>query len=102
MTKQLQDHKPSSADRDAMRFTFTHAGKEHTFEQATSAVLVPRFLRANRWRTPMDFEFTVFEEIAGDAALEVIDSMSREEYQQLSRDFREHSRFVTTGESSAS
>jgi hypothetical protein len=101
--KQPQDHK-SKAGSDEQRFSFTHDGKTYRFKP-TAEILTPGFLRANRRRTPVDFEFTCFEALADDEALEAIDSMTRTEFNHLSRRFREHYQEysqVSVGESSAS
>lgn len=101
--KQPQDHKPKAStdhtgDTGDAHFSFSHNGETYTFEKPTVEALAPGFLRANRRRSPLDFQFTVFEHLAGDKILDVIDSMTREQYQQLSREFQTHSQ-ITVGES---
>jgi hypothetical protein len=102
--KKPQDHKSKADSDDGSRFSFTHNGKKYTFKP-TAEILTPRYLRANRRRTPVDFEFTLFEELADEETLEAIDSMTRSQFNQLSRDFRDHYQAysgVSAGESSAS
>lgn len=66
-------------------FSFEHDGETYTFEQPFDVVRSPRWLRANRRRDELDLAFTILEEIAGDDALEAIDSMSEDEFAELSK-----------------
>lgn len=66
-------------------FTFEHDGKTYTFEKGFEEVRSPRWLRANRRRDELDLAFTILETIAGDEALEAIDSMSEDEFTDLAK-----------------
>lgn len=70
-------------------FTFDHAGKTYTFEKPFSVVRSPRWLRANRRRDELDLAFTIIEAVAGDEALEAIDSMTEEEFKVLAERLNE-------------
>lgn len=61
-------------------FSFDHDGKTYTFERPFAVVRSPRWLRANRRRDELDLAFTILEEIGGDEVLDVIDSMSEQEF----------------------
>lgn len=67
------------------RFTFEHNGETYTFEKGFEVVRSPRWLRANRRRDELDLAFTIIEEVAGDEALEAIDSMSEAEFMKLAK-----------------
>ena len=94
-----QDRKPKAADAEDC-FTFEHEGKSYTLKP-TLDHLTPRFMRANRRREDVDAFFTILEELADEVQLEVIDSMSGEEFGELSKDFYKHLG-ATQGESAAS
>lgn len=66
-------------------FSFEKDGKTYTFEQSFDVVRSPRWLRANRRRDELDLAFTILEELAGDDALEAIDSMDEDEFAALSK-----------------
>lgn len=66
-------------------FSFEHGGETYTFEQPFDVVRSPRWLRANRRRDELDLAFTILEEIAGDDALEAIDTMNEDEFAELSK-----------------
>jgi len=66
-------------------FTFEHNGETYTFEKGFEEVRSPRWLRANRRRDELDLAFTILEAIAGDDALEAIDSMNEDEFMALSK-----------------
>lgn len=66
-------------------FSFEHDGETYTFERSFDVVRSPRWLRANRRRDELDLAFTILEEIAGDDALEAIDSMNEDEFLALSK-----------------
>lgn len=70
---------------DSDFFSFDHNGETHTFEKPFSTVRSPRWLRANRRRDELDLAFTILEEIAGDAVLDVIDSMTEEEFKAFAK-----------------
>lgn len=69
---------------DTDLFSFEHRGNTYTFEKPFSTIRSPRWLRANRRRDELDLAFTILEELAGEGVLEVIDSMSEEEFKELS------------------
>lgn len=64
-------------------FTFEHDGKTYEFEKPFDVVRSPRWLRANRRRDELDLAFTIIEELAGDDALDAIDSMTEDEFAEL-------------------
>lgn len=64
-------------------FTFEHDGETYTFERSFDVVRSPRWLRANRRRDEMDLAFTIIEELAGDEAVEAIDSMDEAQFMAL-------------------
>lgn len=66
-------------------YTFEHDGQTYTFERPFAVVRSPRWLRANRRRDELDLAFTILEEIAGDAVLDVIDSMSEEDFASFAK-----------------
>lgn len=66
-------------------YTFEHDGKTYTFERPFAVVRSPRWLRANRRRDELDLAFTILEEIAGDDVLDVIDSMTEDEFVAFSK-----------------
>ena len=66
-------------------FSFEHDGETYTFERSFDVVRSPRWLRANRRRDELDLAFTILEELAGDDALEAIDSMDEDEFLALSK-----------------
>lgn len=76
-----QDHKVTGGEL----YTFEHDGNEYTFEKPFEAIATPKWLRANRRRDELDLAFTMIEEIAGDNALEAIDTMSQEEFKDFSK-----------------
>lgn len=61
-------------------YTFEHDGKTYTFERPFAVVRTPKWLRANRRRDELDLAFTVLETIGGDEVLDVIDSMTEDEF----------------------
>ena len=68
-------------------FSFEHDGETYTFKP-TFDVLTPGFLRKNRRREEVDAFFTMVEAlVVDDEQLDVIDNMSRDEFQQLMKDF---------------
>lgn len=75
------------SEKNENLYTFTHNGKSYTFEKPVSEVATPKWLRANRRRSEVDQTFTALEEIAGDEVLEVIDSMTRDEFVAFSKKF---------------
>lgn len=75
-----QDHKVAGGEL----YTFEHNGKEYTFEKPFEAIATPKWLRANRRRDELDLAFTMIEEVAGDDALEAIDTMTQEEFKAFS------------------
>jgi hypothetical protein len=97
--KKPQDRKPKASEAEEC-FTFEHEGKSYTLK-ATGDCLTPRFMRANRRRDDVDAFFTILEELADEDQLEVIDSMSNEEFGELSKKFYAHLG-ATQGESAAS
>ena len=66
-------------------FSFEHDGETYTFERSFDVVRSPRWLRANRRRDELDLAFTILEEIAGEDALEAIDSMDEDQFLALSK-----------------
>lgn len=66
-------------------FSFEHDAETYTFERSFDVVRSPRWLRANRRRDELDLAFTILEEIAGDDALEAIDSMDEDQFLALSK-----------------
>lgn len=66
-------------------FTFEHDGKTYEFEKGFEVVRSPRWLRANRRRDELDLAFTIIETLAGEEALEAIDSMDEEEFASLAK-----------------
>lgn len=70
-------------------FSFEHDGETYKFEGSLAEVTKPGFIRKMRKADEVDLLFTMFEMIAGDEALEVIDSMSTDEFKTLVEDFGE-------------
>lgn len=66
-------------------FSFEHDGETYTFERSLDIVRNPRWLRANRRRDEVDMAFTILEEVAGDEALEAIDSMDPVQFANLAQ-----------------
>lgn len=97
--KKPQDRKPKATDAEEC-FTFEYEGKSYTLKP-TLDHLTPRFMRANRRREDLDAFFTILEELADKDQLEVIDSMSSEEFGDLSEAFYKHLG-AKPGESAAS
>jgi hypothetical protein len=81
-----QDRKLKAASTGKGHFSFTHKGKTYTFEKPFDVVRNPGFQRAHRRRDPLDLTFTMIEELAGDdqEILDVIDSMTPTEFENLS------------------
>ena len=86
--KKPQDRKPKTTD-PAESFTFEHGGKSHTFKPTVEHI-TPGFLRKNRKLNDMDAVFEIFEVLADEEQLEVIDNLSHEEFGQLVKDFYAH------------
>ncbi len=86
--RQPQDHKKKTgkAKEQPECFTFAHDGQEYVFKP-TYDVLTPGFLRRNRRRDDVDQMFTMFEALADEDTLAVIDVLSRSEFKQLTEDF---------------
>lgn len=84
--KKPSDRKSKAQDAtDA--FSFEHDGETYTFKP-TFDILTPGFLRKNRRREEVDAFFTMVEAlVVDDEQLDVIDNMSRDEFQQLMKDF---------------
>lgn len=80
--KQPQDHKKAGGEL----FEFEHDGKTYTFEKSFDVVQTPKWLRANRRRDQLDLVFTLLEEVAGEEVLEVIDKMTKDEFEKFSDD----------------
>lgn len=77
----MSDTKTSETDN----YTFEHNGETYTFEKSLSVVRTPKFLRANRRRDEVDLAFTVLEEIGGEDVVEVVDSMTEDEFKTFSK-----------------
>ncbi|MGN6589505.1 MAG: hypothetical protein ACTHKE_04360 [Sphingomicrobium sp.] len=86
--KQPQDHKAKAAEVSEC-FSFEHKGETYTFKN-TIEHITPGFLRKNRKLNDLDAFFTILETLADEEQLEVIDSLTHEEFGQLNRDFYEH------------
>lgn len=71
--------------KNTKNFTFEHDGKTYEFEKGFEEVRSPRWLRANRRRDELDLAFTILETIAGDEALDAIDSMNEDEFMALAK-----------------
>jgi hypothetical protein len=85
-----QDHKSKASDSGKGRFTFTHKGESYTLPKPFETVQNPKYLRANRRRDELDLTFTMIEDLCGDTdegekILDVIDTMTREEFNALSK-----------------
>lgn len=91
--KRPSDRKAKQAEAGE-RFSFTHKGEEYVFKP-TYEVLTPGWLRKNRRRDEMDAFFTMVEALVDDyddatdesPTLEVIDGMTRGQFQILMKDF---------------
>lgn len=97
--KKPQDRKPKASDAEEC-FTFEHEGKSYTLKPTLES-LTPGFMRKNRRREDLDAFFTILELLADEEQLEVIDSMTHEEFGELSKEFYAHLG-ATQGESAAS
>jgi hypothetical protein len=86
-TKKPEDHKKSKAELEF--FAFEYDGETYTFEKSLSALSKPGFIRKNRHKDEMDILFTIFETIAGDEALAVIDDMEQDEFEKFAGEFSE-------------
>ena len=80
-----QDHQKKKTPTSDV-FSFEHDGATYEFAPVYD-VLTPGFLRANRRRDETDQMFTMFEALADEDTLAVIDVMSRDEFQKLTKDF---------------
>ena len=80
-----QDHKSEL-------FSFDVDGKTYTFEKSLAKVRSFGWQRKHRHLSDEDKMFLVFEECAGDDALEALDGldMASEEFQQLAKQLGEH------------
>lgn len=79
--KQPQDHKEPRGNT----YSFEFNGKTYRFEKSFETIATPKWLRANRRRDELDLAFTMLEEIAGDEVLEVIDTMTQDEFKEFSK-----------------
>lgn len=66
-------------------YIFEHNGETYEFESSLDVVRTPKWLRANRRRDELDLTFTILEEIGGDDVIEVVDTMSTEEFQAFGK-----------------
>lgn len=84
--KKPSDRKSKKSEQ-AEAFSFEHDGETYSFKP-TFDILTPGFLRKNRRRDEIDAFFTMVEALVeDDATLDVIDNMSRDEFQSLMTDF---------------
>lgn len=94
-----QDRKPKSAEAEEC-FTFEHDGESHTLKP-TLETLTPGFMRKIRKLDDLDAFFTILEELADEDQLAAVDSMTHEQFGELSKAFYAHLG-ATQGESAAS
>lgn len=72
------------------KFKFKHGGKTYEFDRTIGVIQKPGFIRKNRNRTETDMLFTMFEAVAGEDALEVIDEMDPDDFEAVTKAFVEH------------
>jgi hypothetical protein len=95
-----QDHLPKAPKATHGGFGFSHGGKDFQLADAAD-VLTVGYARKNRHKSESDQFFTIIEILAGDDALDAIDSMNKAEFKQFQIDFYAHAG-VKLGESEAS
>ena len=90
--KRPSDRKAKQVDPDEC-FSFEHDGETYTLKP-THEVLTPGFIRKNRRRTEDDAFFTMLEALIPDydddgnsKTLDVLDNMTRGQFQILTKDF---------------
>ncbi|HEX5541110.1 MAG TPA: hypothetical protein VFX60_06040 [Micromonospora sp.] len=90
--KKPQDRKKPDAE-DV--FEFEHGGETYTLPRYGS--IKPGLIRRIRKLSDLDATFTILEEVANADALAALDDMSMDEFNQVQRDWLEHSG-ITLGE----
>lgn len=91
--RQPQDRQTKASEKpDHFSFTTKVDGKQVTHHlRPTEIVLSPGFMRKTRRMDDVDAMFTFLEELASDEQLEIIDGMSRPEFNDLvARPFMRH------------
>lgn len=73
-------------------FSFKHDGKTHTFERDLAKVKTFGWQRKHRHLSEEDTVLAIFEEFAGDDALEVLDEMAldSDEFKAIIEDLGEY------------
>lgn len=66
-------------------FEFEHRGESYRFEGSFKHLTKPGFIRKNRHKDEVDVLFTLLEDIAGDEALDAIDDMEPNEFEEFTK-----------------